>query len=224
MQIRILSMTAQNGGAEILLRVELSEDVFDVAGGTSGNSRRPERETREFVLLLDRYTELRPTKGVIDEETFLALECAAEFSEAVRIGLRMLAFGANTRKGLESKLIRKGVRREAAQEASLYLERRGYIDEESDAVREAEKNVAKLRGRNRIRAVLYEKGYGDEAVDAAERYLDGVDFVALCKRLIAQRYEKGLLDPAGYKRVIAALMRNGYTMHEIRAAMHASLD
>ncbi|MBR2906755.1 MAG: RecX family transcriptional regulator [Clostridia bacterium] len=220
MQIRILSMTAQNGGSEVLLRVELCEDVFDVAENALSLARKPTRETRELVLLLDRYTELRPARGVIDEETFLALERAAEFSEAVRIGLRMLAFGSNTRRGLENKLCRKGVAHEAAQEASLYLAQRGYIDEERDAVREAERNVAKLRGRNRIRATLYEKGYCDAAVATAERYLDGVDFVVLCKRLIARRYEKVLDDPSEYKRVAAALMRNGYTMSEIRAALH----
>lgn len=220
MQIRILSMTAQNGGSEILLRVELSEDVYDVAESSPGLAKRPGREIRELVLLLDPYTELRPAKGVIDEEHFLALERAAAFSEAVRIGLRMLAFGSNTRRGLETKLCRKGIAREAAREAALYLAEHGYIDEERDAVREAERNVAKLRGRNRIRAVLYEKGYDDEAIAAAERYLDGIDFVSLCKKLIARRYEGALSEePSAYKRVAAALMRNGYTMSEIRMAM-----
>lgn len=219
MQIRILSMTAQNSGSEILLRVELSEDVFDVAESASGFSRSPAREIRELVLMLDCYTELRPVKGVIDEESFFALERAAEFSEAVRIGLRMLAFGSSTEKGLENKLCRKGVKREAAREAAQYLARHGYIDEERDAIREAERNVEKLRGRNRIRAALYEKGYGDGAIAAAERYLDGVDFVALCKKLIARRYESALSDPSAQRRVAAALMRNGYTMSEIRAAM-----
>lgn len=212
-------MTARDGGAEVLIRVELSEDVFDVAERSPDSRRMPQREVRELLLLLDRYAALRPQKGVIDEGSFLQLQDAADFSEAVRLGLRLLSFGASTRRGLESKLCRKGVARETAAEASAYLSEHGYIDEERDAVREAERNVKKLRGRNRIRAVLCQKGYSPEAVDSAERYLDEVDFTQLCKALIQKRYEGALSDASSRKRVVATLMRNGYTMREIRAAM-----
>lgn len=212
-------MTARDGGAEVLVRVELSEDVFDVAESASNSRRKPRREVRELLLLLDRYAALRPQKGVIDEEAFLRLQEAADFSEAVRLGLRLLAFGASTRKGLEGKLCRKGVGRMAAVEASAYLSANGYINEEQDAVREAERNVKKLRGRNRIRAALYQKGYGPEAVESAEHYLDEVDFVQLCKTLVQQRYKEALSDASSRKRIVATLMRNGYTMREIRAAI-----
>ncbi len=214
-------MTARDGGAEILIRVELSEDVFDVAESAAGAHRKPQREVRELALLLDRYAEIRPAKGVIDEATFLSLERAAEFSEAVRMGLRLLAFGASTRRGLENKLCRKGVARETAEEASCYLSKRGYIDEDRDAVREAERHVKRLRGRNRILAALYQKGFGADAVASAERYLDEVDFVELCGRLIEERYAAALSDALSRKKVVATLMRNGYTMHEIRAAFSA---
>ena len=69
MQIRILSMTAQNGGSEVLLRVELCEDVFDVAENALSLARKPTRETRELVLLLDRYTELRPARAATKTTT-----------------------------------------------------------------------------------------------------------------------------------------------------------
>ena len=114
MQIRILSITARNGGEEFLLRAELSEDVFD-----ADLSREPGREVRELLLLADCDMELRPTKGTVDEETFLCLEDAASFSEAVRMGLRMLAFGSNTKRGLETKLCQKGISREVAARAAL---------------------------------------------------------------------------------------------------------
>ena len=213
-------MTARDGGAEVLVRAELSEDVFDVAESASNTRRKPQREVRELSLLLDCYAALRPKKGVIDEESYLRLEEAANFSEAVRLGIRFLSFGANTRQGLEGKLCRKGVARETAAEASAYLSEHGYIDEEKDAVREAERNVKKLRGRNRIRAVLFQKGYSPEAVESAERYLDEVDFTQLCKALIQKRYEGALSDASSRKRVVATLMRNGYTMREIRTAMN----
>lgn len=220
MQIRILSITARSGGEEILLRVELCEDVFD-ADLSLGSHGTPSKETRELLLLADRYMELRPAKGVIDEETFWAIEEAALFSDAVRAGLRLLAFGANTKRGLEGKLCQKGVSREVAQDAAAYLSARGYISEEEDAVREAERNVAKMRGRNRIRAILYEKGYDSKAIGAAERYLEEVDFAEVCRRLIEKRYAALLRDPSLHKKMAATLMRNGFTMGEIRQAMRS---
>lgn len=216
MQIRILSISARNGGEEFLIRAELCEDIFDADPG-----REPGREIRELSLLPDCYMELRPTRGVIEEARFLEIEDAALFSDAVRMGLRMLAFGSNTKRGLEMKLLQKGISRDAASRAVTYLAERGYISEEEDAVREAERNVLKMRGRNRIRAILYEKGYDGGAVSAAERYLDGVDFVEVCTRLIEKRYADKLEDPASRRRVAATLMRNGFSMSEIRAAVSA---
>lgn len=216
MQIRILSITAQGGGESFVIRAELCEDVFDAEP-----AREPSREIRELSLLADCYVELRPTRGVIDETAYLVLEDAAAFSDAVRMGLRMLAFGANTKRGLESKLVRKGVPREVAGRAALHLASRGYISETEDAVREAEINVRKLRGRNRIRALLYEKGYDADAVSAAERYLDEVDFSEVCARLIERRYGAMLEEPESRKRMAATLMRNGFSMNEIRAAVRA---
>lgn len=217
MQIRILSMTAQRGGEEILITVELCEDVFDTEADDP--YRLPKRENRQLSILTDRYTEIRPMKGVIDEELFGVLEDAAAFTEAVRMGSRMLAFGAQTKHALEMRLHQKGAKREVAREAVAYLTERGYIVEEADAVREAERNVRKLRGRNRIRSILYEKGYDGDAIAAADAYMDGVDFVDVCRVLIRKRYAALAADPAQHKRMAATLMRNGFTMREIRAAM-----
>ena len=221
MQYRILSMTAHGGGAEILLRVELSEDVYDVVGVSADLSRQPSREIRELVLMTEHYALLRPAKGVIGEDEFRALEDAAHLGEAVRAGMRILAFGANTKRTLADKLCKRGVSRDVAEAAAEQLSVRGYISEREDAVREAERNVRKMRGRNRIRAILRAKGYDDAAVAAAERYMDDVDFAELCARLIERRYLSQLDDAALRRKLAGMLMRNGYTMSEIRAAIRA---
>lgn len=220
MQIRILSITARDGGGEIILRTELCEDVFDVADSAVAH-RTPERQFRELSLLADRYMELRPMKGVISEEEFRRLEEADRFTAAVRTGLRMLAFGSNTKRGLELKLCGRDISRETAQEAVAYLAARGYLSEEDDAVREAERGVAKLRGKNRICADLYRKGYDSKAVAAAEHYLDGIDFSEVCRRLIERRYRAQLLraDSDTLRKLAATLMRNGFTMKQIREAI-----
>ena len=218
MQIRILSMTSCRGGEEVLLRIELREDAYS-HGRFFGSEGRPRSEVRELSLLIDKYTELRPSKGEIDEAFFERLAFAAEFSSAVTAGARMLAFGANTKRGLVSKLVQKSFSREAAQEAAEYLAGKGYISEARDARREAENQVKKLRGRNRVVAALRDKGFGEDALLAAAEYLDTVDFSARCAMLIQKRYDGLLVDADSRRKLAASLMRNGYTMREIREAM-----
>ena len=218
MQIRILSITSCRGGEEILLRIELREDAYS-HGRFFGEEGRPRSEVRELSLLIDKYTELRPSKGEIDEIFFEQLVMAAEFSAAVTAGAKMLAFGANTKRGLAQKLVQKGYAREAAIEAAEYLADKGYISEMRDACREAENQVKKLRGRNRVVAALSEKGFDDDALSAALDYLDTVDFVERCATLIRKRYDGLLADADSRRKLAASLMRNGYTMREIREAM-----
>ena len=218
MQIRILSITSCRGGEEIALRIELREDAYS-HGRFFGEEGRPRSEVRELSLLIDKYTELRPSKGEIDEAFFEQLVMAAEFSAAVTAGAKMLAFGANTKRGLAQKLVQKGYAREAAVEAAAYLAGKGYISETRDARREAENQVKKLRGRNRVVAALREKGFDDDALGAASDYLDTVDFVERCATLIQKRYDGLLADADSRRKLAASLMRNGYTMREIREAM-----
>jgi len=218
MQIRLVSIQARRGGEEILLGIELWEDVFD-AGALATGRRSPGCETRELVLLIDRYSALRPKRGILDEETFSALEEASRFSEAVRVGMRMLSYAPNTKAMLEKKLIKRGYSRQTAQDAVTYIDSKGYMHETEEARREVDRRLARMDGRNQIRMKLYAKGFDNEAIAAAEAYMDEIDFVERCANMIRTRYGALLADPAMHKRMAGALMRNGYTMGEIRAAM-----
>lgn len=210
MEIRILSMSAQCGGEEICLRVELC------SGARGGEDRR---DTRELVILTDRYAELRPTKGAIDEETYFLLEEAAEFCTAVRMGARILAFAANTKKGLARKLVQKGVKSSVAASAADYLEERGYISETDDVEREVRAELRKLRGKNRILAALREKGFSDDAMERAVEYLSEVDFVGNCRALICKRFGGEEMTPELFRKLSASMMRSGYNMNEVREAV-----
>lgn len=214
-------MSSCRGGDEVLLRIELREDPllrairFADEDGEDG----PRTEVRELRLLIDKFSELRPAKGGIDEEFFLALVSASEFTTAVRMGARMLSFSASTKRALCSKLIQKGIDREIATDAAEYLAEKGYISETRDAKIEAQNQVRKLRGRNRVLAALRDKGFSEDAMEAANAYLETVDFVELCVSLIEKRYRDLLCDGESRRKLAAMLMRFGYTMREIREAM-----
>jgi SOS response regulatory protein OraA/RecX len=222
MQIRLTEISARRGGEEIALSFELYEDVFD-SGALAVGRRAPGRELKELVILTERYAALRPKRGIIEEELYLEIEEAARFSDAVKSGMRMLSCGMNTKVMLEKKLVNRGVSRETAQSAVLYIVSKGLIDEDADVQREVECRLANFWGRNRIRSKLYMKGFDNKELQTAERYMETIDFSERCAELIRRRYMKHLADPAMHKKMAATLMRCGYTMNEIRSAVR-SLD
>ena len=110
-----------------------------------------------------------------------------------------------------------------AEEAAEELVAMGLIVPDSDASALARRCVAKLWGRNRIAAELYEKGYSSNAVDAAMAYLEDsqIDFVGNCRALIGKRYDTLPSDITERKRLYAALCRYGYSSSEIKQAMES---
>ena len=138
-------------------------------------------DRREFLLLSSQYAELGVEKGGIDEDTFDAISEASELCLAVRRGMDILGYGAVSKKELVRKLTLRGVARDVASGAADMLASMGYVDENKDAARFAERGIRKYWGVRRIASELMSKGYGREAVAFAIESLEGVDFSALCK-------------------------------------------
>ena len=203
--ITVRSLHAQADGAEVALSILLE------------NGER--REERRLVLLTEQYCELKPVRGVIDEAYFEQLEAAATLSRALRAGESLLAYGSNTREGLVRKLVQRGYSREVAARAVERLQEMGLIDEERDLVRETEKCLRKLWGAKRIRAHLWSRGFGVDAMAGLDGLLETYDFAAMCAALIQQRFGGVPDDPDEQKRLIASLSRYGYSLGEIRDAM-----
>lgn len=202
----------------ILKRVVKTENepylslYFDVSSG--------ERTTKK-VLLLDasRYFELKLKKGEITREVYEALQNEAKNCAAYRRGIGLLAYGANSSRALERKLRQRGFDGESARAAVERLGEEGFIDESSDAVRFAESCVKKLLGERCIIARLREKGYGREAMSAAEEWLSEIDFTENCKKLIEKKFG---VFPKGKKeaeKAISALVRQGYSLTQIKNAL-----
>lgn len=204
MTITIRSLHAQNDGAEVALRVLLE----------SGEHREEQR----LLLTVEQYYELKPVRGVIDEETYERLEDASKLCQAIRCGENLLSYGANSVQMLTQKLIQRGFLRETAAQAAQRLREMGLIDEESDLRREFEICLGKLWGSKRIYAHLWNRGFGNEALSELPALLEEVDFAENCAKLVCKHYAVIPTEHDERRRLIASLGRYGYSLAEIREA------
>ena len=167
-----------------------------------------------------RYFELKLKRGEVSTELFDLIENESKECEAYRRGVGILAYGANSKKTLERKLRQKGFDGELAHSAVEKLGDQGYIDEKTDAIRLAESCARKLWGERRILAHLREKGYTGEALDLAKEALTEVDFTANCRRFIEKKYGTFPKDKKEAEKAVAALIRYGYTLSQIKNAVN----
>ena len=106
---------------------------------------------------------------------------------------------------------------------AYYLAEKGYLREDDAAIRRAEQGIRKGWGIRRIRDDLRAHGYSAEAVEEALGALDEVDTSSQCAQVIRKKYGSIPSDAAERRKMIAALLRQGYGMDEIRAAMEMVL-
>ena len=147
MRITVSCISARSGGEEM----EISFRLLDDTG---------ERECKEsFIISAEQYLTIGVSKGDADEDTYDEIGHAATVWNAVKRGMSVLSYGACSQKALRVKLCAKGIDKEIAAEAAERLVAMGLIRENEDAARAAEKMAARLWGKRRISAGLYEKGY-----------------------------------------------------------------
>lgn len=206
MVVSVLSISAR-GDDEVAVTLEIKEGELS------------QRET--FLVSPRILADLRIKVGECDRESFDRVAEASEIYRAVKKGLSLLSFGRCSKRTLVRKLALKGFSKERAVEAVEELSRLGYIDEYSDAQREAERCVEKLWGEARIRHQLYEKGYTDDAVNAALYALEdnGVDFFELCAERLGRTVDSIPADPKDRQKLVATLIRYGFSNSQIREAV-----
>ena len=206
--------------------LSISARGADEIAVTFGISQGEMSDRESFLLSAKAYADLGISLGECDTECYDRVAEAAEIYRAVKKGLSLLSFSRCSKKALVRKLVSKGFLKERATHAADELLQGGYIDEYADALREAELGVSKLWGENRIRASLYEKGYPEEAISAAMYSLEdnGVDFSEIC----AQRLERTTAaipdDPKEKQKLVASLMRYGFSTSQIRDAFREIFD
>ena len=204
-RIEILSVRAADGGARLIVGVE-----SEVAG----------EKKRETLSLFAARLQSVPQKGEIDADTLSFLRREHALCAALATGLRSLSANGGSRLQLRQKLCHKGVARDVAQDAVTALCEKGYLDESESALANAASGLRKLWGDRRILADLRAKGYEEDAVLSAQEFLREKDGVARLVRLLQKRR----FDTENPDKLIAALMRYGYTRTEIRAALREFME
>lgn len=141
-----------------------------------------------------------------------------ELEKAKQKGLLILGYGAYSASAVKGKLRMKGFSEEIAEAAVEYLIEKKYIDEKRDATRLCESLVKKKYGKRRILSAISAKGYGEEALFAAEEFLETVDFVELCREAIKIKLRQIPEDRSEMQKAIAKLVALGYNVSEIKSA------
>ena len=207
MKIEIISVNALGEGAEMLIGVAIT--------GDSGMN-----EKRKFLLFTEQYLELGLCRGaVIDAYTFDKLEEMSKRCVAMRKGSDLLAYSSSSRVRLAQRLRQKGIDRESAEDAARRLEELGLIDEEADVESLVRSCLKKLWGKKRIYRELCAKGYDRDVIS---RELEGVDEETLVNNCVALFHKKHKVfpsDPETQKKIIASLVRYGYSFGEIKRAL-----
>ena len=206
----------ENFGVHITALVPLGGEKITVRVAVSSPYGR---EENEFVLMREHTEQLELAIGSISEEMLPELEYYAEVARAYNSACASLAYTQSSLRALTSKLSQKGFPRDVCLDAVSCVRARGFVNEEDVAVRRAQLCAEKRWGRSRICAKLREEGFEESALESAQRYLDEIDFIALCKETIEKKY--GNLPEDRHERdlICASLSRLGYSPSEIRSAM-----
>ena len=205
--ITVRYLRAQNTGEAITVGVELADTLRNLT------------EARRYTLQTELVGALGLHRGVISREKLDEVEQAAMVSAAYTRALTILAYGANSAQALILKLRQRGFDGETAAQAVELVCERGYLCEESDAKREAERCLAKGWGRRRIEAYLRQRGYTKEAAKLAMEELEDTDEEERCAEVARRKSHASPADEKEKQKLIAYLIRQGYDMTTIRHAL-----
>ena len=205
------------------LRASTSGDTVCIGVELSDKSRNLS-ESRRYTVHTTLLPSLNVRRGVISRDKLGEIEQTATLSAAWQRGLSILAYGANSAQALTLKLRQRGFDGETAARAVELIRAQGYLREDSDAAREAERSLAKGWGLRRIEQHLRQRGYDAEAITSALEALGDEDFEAHC-RAVARKYHATPPEDSKQKqKIVAYLLRYGYDMSEIRHALETAWE
>ncbi len=178
------------------------------------------KESRSMVLSESEWARFGFKSGdELNEAEYDELERAAEYCEAVRRGLELLSYGANSRSALTVKLRRRGYDRELCERVAAELYDRGYINEHADAEGIVRSCLSRGYGKKRIVIKLRERGYENNVICEAFGAFENVDYTANCAELIRKKFKALPTERAELDKLIGALVRYGYSYGEIKGAL-----
>ena len=207
MNIKIVSVSALDEGAEMLLTIAIFGD-------------EGKEEKRKLLIFTEQYFELGLCKGrVLDEEAFDKIEELSRHCKAIKKGIELLSYSASSERRLVARLKSKGIDRESAELAASELKRKGVLNEALDVESAVNTCIKKLWGKKRIYSDLSAKGYEGECIVNALNEIEDEVFEKNCALLLKKKWKTLSKDPAEQKKMVASLTRYGYSFSEIKKAM-----
>ena len=175
----------------------------------------------EMLVSNDQYERFDIAEGErIDDEHFLKIREEMLFDNARRHAFTILSYGDNNKKTLVIKLMQRGYSRELCENVALYMEHRGYIDEKKQMGILLETCLKKKYGKIKIAEEFIAKGFKrDDAVEYLKGSLEGIDFGESCAFIISQKYNPLPKDKEELSKMMASLMRYGYSINDIKAGI-----
>ena len=205
MKIKIINAAALESGG-ICIKILISDGEHS--------------ERKSLVVSEEDFADLGLCAGAdLSTDVYEQLDAAAEHFEAVRRGIYLLSYGANSRQSLAIKLRRRGYDKQLAEDVAGELYRRGYINECADAEGVIRACLARKYGKKRIIAKLHERGYDNEVIFRAFDNFGEIDYTANCAELIRKKYKYLPEERAELDKLIGALVRYGYSYGEIKGAL-----
>lgn len=175
----------------------------------------------EYVMSVDPdiWYSLDYTDGSeIDENELEELKTLVNSRLAYSQALRFLTLRSHSSDELYKKLLKKHSP-SCSRFAVEKCRELGFIDDEDFALRFANELAQKKKyGASRIRQELNLKGIDREIVDNVMSNLD-IDYSASIIEVIEKKYSGCLNDENGRRRMIAGLMRLGYSYSDIKSAL-----
>lgn len=144
-------------------------------------------------------------------------ERGKEEKKAVNYSLRLLTMRGYSTEKLRQKLLSKGYSSQITEKALTYCTEQGYLSDQKWSESFIRLQVAKKYGLKVIEQKLKQHGISSQLIEEGfQPYLDNDYFLKSLSDLLKGRYKNRNLEEFTEKqKVIASLMRRGFTYEEI---------
>lgn len=185
-----------------------------LSGGVAVIRVAGEDKEEKYLVAKEFFAPIGVDEGdMIGDGELEALEEAAVLTAACAKALDVISYSSVSRRALTDKLrLKYKYEKDVADAAADYAVRRGFLDEERQAERIAERDVdSKLHGRRRVFSDLFAKGYPKEVCDAAADSVGKEKYDGALRRLADKKAPSSPPDRGTLEKLIASFVRAGHS-------------
>lgn len=159
----------------------------------------------------------------VDDDMLNELLISAEYKKAKSRAYYLLGYRDHSKKELFDKLL-KSAREEVVSDIIELLTQQGLLNDEEYATKRARYYlVTKKWGKNKVVMELYRRGISRQLANAVIDICE-VDTIQNIKDIIEKKYYRNISDFKGRQKIVAALMRMGFSYSDINQAFNDYID